>query len=858
MCYAILAKLAMIIHCVLFMRHALLVRFVASHLLRNDIVRHHFLSFISCPFLLYMKHLVSVVLQVPDPVSRLHGIQCLYREIACLRLHVWVSIICGFLLCFRLVFPFFRSPLRYRGSFPTRYNSSLTCGPVRHSIDYTEHIPPTSFPYGGAGRYDFAYKEIAPFVVQGDMGSTGNLFRFVVHGEHIGMSNYDPKVFVHTNVPLCNIIHHLSIKTILNIAHIHGIKISSHVPKAIMVSYFNTHHCAACNNATTIFSVVKSRLVHDRIRKQKPMDNACVEPEMTVCVGDSIQQGNPLLLQKLKDNHTTEVEQKRHRGANHSESSKQSRHVSSTTRSVRSRHTTSSTSTMPIFPPSPPDNKLMCDITRDFCFNSSPDKMEEAGCAVCGQLTPSSKLTRLKSVKQCLRILQTQGVTRVERKHSSKPIHEFKGPVLDYKCNRICDNCRKHLRKGNVPRNALANGLWIGAVPDELSGLKFMERLLIARIRINSCFVRVAASGLRRMTSHVIAFESLVPKIYHRLPPPVEDLEEMLAILFTGPCLPTEKDYQRTPLLVRCSYVARALEWLKLNNTYYADLEIAYDKLEKYPENSPPVTVEYRKSLTTKIEEGTSSFDNGEEVGVDDGECPFVVHGLMNEQYKTMSVETLKGIALRHWNNGGGALAVSHSVKSKSIYNNPGLYPQAFPWLFPYGLGGVGSTALSDKAHKRFLLMYHDKRFQCDVTFPFVAFSHLQMKAASSAGFLLADSSKFHDIANRLLSVNQGALASISKRLCYDPGPYHQFSVIFHHLFHALGHSFSHSFPHAPLGPPPNHLTNHLMNHLTIPQSIITCHHSAVRSIPQHHHLTHYGLPAHCHIMMDCQLIATS
>jgi len=169
--------------------------------------------------------------------------------------------------------------------------------------------------------------------------------------------------------------------------------------------------------------------------------------------------------------------------------------------------------------------------------------------------------------------------------------------------------------------------------------------------------------------------------------------------------------------------------------------------------------------LTTKIEEGTSSFDNGEEVGVDDGECPFVVHGLMDHQYETMSVEALKGIALRHWNNGGGALAISHSAKSKSIYNNLGLYPQAFPWLFPYGLGGIGTTTLSDKAHKRFLLMYHDKRFQYDVTFPFVAFSHLQMKAASSAGFLLADSSKFHDITNRLLSVDQGTLAAISKRL---------------------------------------------------------------------------------------------
>jgi len=45
------------------------------------------------------------------------------------------------------------------------------------------------------------------------------------------------------------------------------------------------------------------------------------------------------------------------------------------------------------------------------------------------------------------------------------------------------------------------------------------------------------------------------------------------------------------------------------------------------------------------------------------------------------------------------------------------------------------------------------------------------------------------------------------------------------------------------------------MDHLTIPQSDITCHHSAVRSILQHHHLTHYGLPAHCHVMIDRQLM---
>jgi hypothetical protein len=63
-------------------------------------------------------------------------------------------------------------------------------------------------------------------------------------------------------------------------------------------------------------------------------------------------------------------------------------------------------------------------------------------------------------------------------------------------------------------------------------------------------------------------------------------------------------------------------------------------------------------------------------------------------------------------NHGGKMLAVGHSAQPESIYNNPELYPQIFPWLFPYGLGGIESTSLSDAEHKKHLLMFHDKQFQ--------------------------------------------------------------------------------------------------------------------------------------------------
>lgn len=93
-------------------------------------------------------------------------------------------------------------------------------------------------------------------------------------------------------------------------------------------------------------------------------------------------------------------------------------------------------------------------------------------------------------------------------------------------------------------------------------------------------------------------------------------------------------------------------------------------------------------------------FDDEVDDSTEAGDCPFVFHGLTGEQLGTKSVNALKGIALRHWNNDGGIQSIGQSSKLESIYKNPELYPQIFPWLFPYGLGGIGLTTLSDTAHK--------------------------------------------------------------------------------------------------------------------------------------------------------------
>ena len=393
-----------------------------------------------------------------------------------------------------------------------------------------------------------------------------------------------------------------------------------------------------------------------------------------------------------------------------------------------------------------------------------PVNFEEVGCAVCGELRRRDKTSRLKSMKNFLSVLEAPGVTRVERTTSAMPIKDFKGPVLNYSCSLICDACRADVRNGKVLRLALARGLWLGRVPPQLSCLTFVEKLLVAKVRHTCAFVKVA-SGMRKMKANIVAFESPVPKIYKILPPPRDELDEMLAILFTGPCKPTKEDFARTPFLVRRNAVIKALEWLKLNHADYADIEISHANAMEYDEDTPPVTVEYLPSESNKVPEGTSVFDNDENDGTVEGDCVFTVHGLTGEACNTMTPNTLKALALRHLNSGGKVLAVGHSDRMESLWNNPQLYPQMFPWIFPYGVGGIGTTNLSHKEHKRHLLMYHDKRFQTDVNFPFVAFSHEQMMANTTQSFLLVDQTRFGDISERLMNIDWATLNDIITRL---------------------------------------------------------------------------------------------
>ena len=423
------------------------------------------------------------------------------------------------------------------------------------------------------------------------------------------------------------------------------------------------------------------------------------------------------------------------------------------------------------FPPEPPSKQLMSEIIYSFANEVNTDYHAECGCAVCGKLTSVSHMVPLASVHNKIYLLEGEGsITRRERHTDDDPIEEIKGPILLPNADVICHQCRSSLAYDQVPVAALANGLWIGEVPEQLQNLTWAERTMIARVNHNRCVVRVKGSLQSKMMANAVCHTIPIPKVYNALPPGPEELDEVLAYIYIGPTRPVAKDHHRTPLLVRHNKVAAALEWLKLNHIDYADLTISYDNLKKYSEDGPPVVVDYHPGDGGKDEEAMAANDSQENEGTTEGPCPFVVHGLVGEQLMSMSTNALRAFALQHFKNKNHkALGIGQSEHPESLYSNPQLYPQMFPWLFPYGLGGPGNTRgfhqIPERERKCQLLMYHDKRFQNEPYFPLIAFNHEQIKDSTSGGFLLAEQHRFPDIANRILNLNNEVLDSLVNKL---------------------------------------------------------------------------------------------
>lgn len=241
-------------------------------------------------------------------------------------------------------------------------------------------------------------------------------------------------------MPLFTLIPLIPVPVARKIACIHNVKIPRHISKDELAGYFKNHNCINCNLYFTIFSVVPNKPDPSNVNRSQNRSTEASDVKKA-CMKEEIS------------------------------SSKSEINVP--------------------FPPPALDNKLTHKIIKNFCQDLQPKNFEESGCAVCGELVCNCYLSPLKHVKRMLHILEAPGVTRIERHDISKPIREFKGPVLDYRCNKVCIECRQNLRKGKVQ-----NWLW-----HETCGLEQFQNLLSCcsstpQLLLHSCWLWYEKNGI--------------------------------------------------------------------------------------------------------------------------------------------------------------------------------------------------------------------------------------------------------------------------------------------------------------------------------------------------------------------------
>lgn len=184
-----------------------------------------------------------------------------------------------------------------------------------------------------------------------------------------------------------------------------------------------------------------------------------------------------------------------------------------------------------LFPPLPLDKCKINQVVNNFCHDLDKSDWIEDGCAVCGLLYLMKDLRPLDQIDIKLSSLEVvgQSITRQERYSEDDPIKEMTGPIVAPTCKHICKGCLRSLKEFKIPPNALANGLWLGEVPSQLSDLTWTERLMISRVNHNYCVISVKESGMHKMRANAVAYMVPIPKVYAALPPSKDELDEVLA-----------------------------------------------------------------------------------------------------------------------------------------------------------------------------------------------------------------------------------------------------------------------------------------------------------------------------------------
>lgn len=349
----------------------------------------------------------------------------------------------------------------------------------------------------------------------------------------------------------------------------------------------------------------------------------------------------------------------------------------------------------------------------------------------------------------------------------------------------VCSDCVSALNSNKFPKMALANHTLRGRVPSELSALTFVERRIVARIRMSNCILklktRTAGIGQRGLRAHCIAVRQNPDLLFDVLPPPANRLPDDLKIVLVGRAK-VDRAIVLAPwhtlLRARRSAIYSALLWLKKFVPDYSNVQISSADVESYPEDGIPAelenTAEYLCDAKLRDEAAVlSTVQLTEDIGPHEssGIATSAILDIGGDEIPLadMWASVLGTIKDRHV-----TALMTTDCKTESTYWNHQLFPRCYPCLFPWGIGGFEdpcrSTVLSLEDHIQLLLHRGDSDICAYPTFIFAVFDVIHRRNLCSKVSALIRSPSYKHAVSLIASADpesiEEAIQSKAKNQC--------------------------------------------------------------------------------------------
>ena len=438
-------------------------------------------------------------------------------------------------------------------------------------------------------------------------------------------------------------------------------------------------------------------------------------------------------------------------------------------------------------------------------------------CAACARCTPQAKITFMKPSKAELALLRNDRLPECVLPKSYN-IEAYDGALLhpNGMTNvaaraemKVCNECRRDLERGKMPKFSLANWLYYGhdALPDDVKTAfreaTQVERMLVSRARASKISFRFSElkghdlegtdpnTSQKCIKGNVAIHPQDATHLNNVLPPSKEVIRDMVCAVFVGKTKPTTETIEKLrPALVRKSRVHRIINFLvkESGNMGYrencegfggfsqANLDDLFGEGTKDVEEGIPCSIEIGHLESNDAIDGlTDNYVPSTDPRPSAGDESILLDnvGYIHGDDTPVDYKMLSMKALSHCLNGGTFIESQAGSRFIPDFENSALLTWLFPHLDPWGIGGFHdhrrTRTLSLDQQLKYLLTVCDSPFRDDPDFAFVYYNIRQKKAVFDSVAFHVPASRREKVVADLLSIDVTRLDSLIARFKANP-----------------------------------------------------------------------------------------